>query len=131
MDRVPSSKSSVLLVDDDPDIVLVLTDWLDERGYEVVSVGSGIEAIAFARARRFSAIILDFGLPDMSGLTVLQALRQLNAYLPVIVLTAVSTEETKRKCLEAGAYAYVTKPYDTHTLGATLVRAIAEHRITK
>ena len=131
MDRVPSSKSSVLLVDDDPDIVLVLTDWLDERGYEIVSVGSGIEAIAFARATRFSAVILDFGLPDMSGLTVLQALRQLNAYLPVIVLTAVSTEETKRKCLEAGAYAYITKPYDTHALGATLARAIAEHRITK
>ena len=68
MDRVPSSKSFVLLVDDDPDIVLVLMDWLDERGSEVVSVGRAVEAIAFARTTRFSAVILDFGLPDMSGL---------------------------------------------------------------
>ena len=116
-------KPSILLVDDDPDICCALTDLLEHEAYQVVAVGTGTDAIAKAKARRFSTVILDLGLPDFDGLSLLRALRRIDSTVPIIILTA-RWEDRKTECLTAGAYAFVSKPYNKEELKAILTRAV-------
>ena len=85
--------TSVLIVDDEPDICLVLQDLLRHEGYTVRSVMTGREALHEAEQSQFGAVILDLGLPDLSGFAVLRGLEELDPLLPVIVLTA-STQDS-------------------------------------
>ena len=101
-------------------------DLLEHEQYEVIAVGTGTEAMAKVKVRSFSAIILDLGLPDFGGLALLKTLIQIDSTVPIIILTALTGEDSKTECLEAGAYAFLTKPYDKHDLIATLSRAIIE-----
>ena len=79
---------TILIVDDDPDIVLVLHDLLQHVGYRVLDAGTGADALAKTKATSPSAVLLDLMLPDMDGLSVLTLLKQLDPVLPVIMLTA-------------------------------------------
>jgi len=111
-------------VDDDPDIRQTLTDLLEYEGYQVHSVNTGGQAIHMAGARRFGAIVLDLGLPDMDGMTVLQRVTELDPKLPVIILTAFMKDARTIDSLSQGAFAYLTKPYNRDEIKATLRRAI-------
>ncbi len=122
--RVDSSQTSVLIVDDDPDICEALRDFLEHEGYDVQTVGTGTEGIAEAQQRRYGAVVLDLGLPDVDGLAVLKVLQELDSKLPVIILTAFTTEEKTIGSLRQGAFAYLTKPYNRDELKATLHRAV-------
>ena len=117
-------KPFILLVDDDPDICCALTDLLEHEQYQVFAVGTGTDAIATAKAHRFSIAILDLGLPDFDGLSVLKALRRIDSTVPIIILTALTEEDGKTECLAAGAYAFVSKPYNKDELKAILTRAV-------
>jgi len=119
-----SSQTSVLIVDDDPDICEALRDFLQHEGYHVQTVGTGTEGIAQAQQRRYGAVILDLGLPDLDGIEVLKVLQELDSKLPVIILTAYTTEEKTIGSLRQGAFAYLTKPYNREELKATLHRAV-------
>lgn len=116
--------ASVLIVDDDPDIAQTLTDLLEYEGYQVRSVPTGGEAIATARAAHFGAVILDLGLPDLDGLSVLRKLTELDPKLPVIILTAFLKDSRTIESLRQGAFAYLTKPYNREEVKATLRRAV-------
>ncbi len=118
------AEATVLIVDDDADICRALSDLLEHEGYQVHYVGTGTEAITKAKATRFAAVILDLGLPDIDGASVLQALTDLDPHLPVIILTAFTAEEKTIALLRQGAYAYLTKPYAKEQLKATLARAV-------
>ena len=83
--------SSILIIDDDPDIRTTLTDLLTDEGYEVEAVNRGALAIQRVLERRFAAAILDIGLPDFDGLSILKVLTELDAIMPVIVLTGFVT----------------------------------------
>jgi len=120
--RTPSS--SVLIVDDDPDICQALSDLLDHEGYQVQAVGTGSQALAKAKAQRFGAVLLDLMLPDLDGFSVLKSLKEGDPNLPVIILTAYPTREKKNALLEQGAFAYFVKPYNRDELKATLRRAV-------
>ena len=91
-ERVSSSVSSILIVDDDPDICLALEDQLRFQGYTVRSVMTGREALHEAEQGSYEAVILDLGLPDLSGFAVLRGLEEMDPLLPVIVLTASMQE---------------------------------------
>ena len=84
---------TVLVVDDDPDIVLGLQDLLDHDGYQVGIARSCAEAISLARLHHYNAVLLDLGLPDGDGSDVLHTLLELNPNLPVIILTAYTATE--------------------------------------
>ena len=85
--------TAVLIVDDDRDIRESLTDMLRHEGYLVESAGSGNEALDQAKQRQYGAAILDIQLPDLNGLSVLKVLMELDASLPVIILTGNATSE--------------------------------------
>lgn len=115
---------AILIVDDDPDIALVLQDLVEHAGYRVQVVGSGAEALAKAKVDPFAAVLLDLMLPDMDGLSVLTLLKQIDPALPVIMLTAFVEVVKKHESLTEGAFGYLTKPYDAEELKALIARAV-------
>jgi two-component system KDP operon response regulator KdpE len=117
----------VLVVDDEPAITRVLTAALNARGYRVLSVGSGAEAISAVQRASPAAVILDLGLPDLDGVDVCRRIRTWSD-VPIIVLTADDTEHRKVEVLDDGADDYVTKPFSTPELLARLRVALRHHR---
>ncbi|HEY6262373.1 MAG TPA: PAS domain S-box protein, partial [Nitrospiraceae bacterium] len=119
-----SQNSSILIVDDEPDLCLVLEDLLRHVGYTVRSVMTGTEALHEAKQSSYGAVILDLGLPDLSGHVVLRRLEEMDPLLPVIVLTASIQESHTVEALRQGAFAYLTKPYNGDELQIILRRAL-------
>ncbi|WP_264990755.1 response regulator transcription factor, partial [Mycobacterium kiyosense] len=102
---------TVLVVDDEPVLAEMVSMALRYEGWNIATAGDGSSAIATARAERPDVVVLDVMLPDMSGLDVLQKLRQENPRLPVLLLTAKDAVEDRIAGLTAGGDDYVTKPF--------------------
>jgi len=118
---------AVLVVDDDPDILAALHDLLDHEGYQVTCASTCGDALAEATASPYDAVLLDIGLPDGDGLSVLDLLREQHPSLPVIILTAFGSPEYRDRSLSHGAFSCVNKPYDQDALRGLLRRAIRAH----
>lgn len=117
------NKIRALVVDDEPQILRALRINLSVRGYDVQTAATGAEALRIAVDHRPEVVILDLGLPDMSGIEVLAALRGwLSA--PVIVLSARTDSMEKVEALDAGADDYVTKPFGMDEFLARLRAAV-------
>ena len=110
---------SVLIIDDETQIQRLLTIALESAGYKVRTAGTGKEGLAMVARHRHDLIILDLGLPDISGLMVLKQLREWT-HTPIIVLTVQDGEAEKVEALDTGADDYVTKPFNTAELLARL-----------
>jgi len=119
----------VLVVDDEPQILRALKINLSVRGYEVVTAATGGGALRAAAEQRPDVVILDLGLPDISGIEVLAGLRGwLTA--PVIVLSARTDSADKVEALDAGADDYVTKPFGMDEFLARLRAAARRNAAT-
>lgn len=121
--EVARPPNTVLLIDDEPQIHNLLTLTLETNGFLVTSAHTGQEGVATAAKRRHDLIILDLGLPDLSGLLVLKQLREWTQ-TPVIILTVQDEGAEKITALDSGADDYITKPFDTGELLARLRAAI-------
>src|SRR5271157_1904552 len=104
--------SHILLVEDEPGLVLTLSDRLRSEGYSVEAVYDGTEALSLATSQRFSLIILDVMLPGKGGFEVCQELRQRGFSTPILMLTARTQMADKVKGLKIGADDYLTKPFE-------------------
>jgi DNA-binding response OmpR family regulator len=113
---------TVLVVDDDKKIVDLLSLYLRNEGYSVVCAYDGREALETARRAQPDMIVLDLLLPEMDGMQVCHALRA-DSRVPIIMLTARSTDEDKLLGLDLGADDYMTKPFNPRELVAR-VRAV-------
>ena len=118
-----SAKKTILLIEDEPHIVLGLRDALEFEGFRVVDAGKGRDGVVLARQESPDAVLLDLMLPDINGYQVCEELRRWNAFVPIIMLTARSQEIDKIRGLDAGADDYVTKPFSVGELIAR-IRAI-------
>lgn len=108
-----------LIVEDDKEINRLLREYLTEQGYEILSAYNGLEAISlFEQHRDVRLVLLDIMLPFQSGDTVLKRIREISD-VPVIVLSAKDTVQTKVDIIRMGADDYITKPFD---LDEVLVR---------
>ena len=117
----------VLVADDDDDILLLVTTRLRRDGFEVIQARDGDEALDLAFARRPAIAVLDVGMPGLDGLEVVRQLRADDATkaMRVILLTAKAQESDVRRGFEAGADAYVKKPFSPADLSAR-VQQLAE-----
>jgi two-component system alkaline phosphatase synthesis response regulator PhoP len=113
-------KRKILLVEDEPGLVITLTDRLSEEGYAVESAGNGAAAMQRATAACFDAIILDVMLPYSSGFDVCRDLRHRGIKTPILMLTARSQITDKVVGLKLGADDYLTKPFAMMELLARL-----------
>ena len=111
--------SSVLVVDDEPQILRALQTSLRGAGYDVETAATGEQALTMVAVRPPDAVILDLVLPDMAGTAVCRELRKWTT-VPIIVLSAVGDESEKVAALDAGADDYVTKPFGVDELLARI-----------
>jgi len=116
-----------LVIDDEPQMRRLLRVTLEANGYRVFDAATGNDGIIQAAQCRPEVILLDLGLPDMDGLTVLKRLREWSR-VPVIVLTVREREEDKIAALDNGADDYVTKPFNSGELLARLRVALRRAR---
>jgi len=108
---------TILVVDDEPQIVRLVRDYLERAGFRVQVAGGGKPALTLIRTEKPDMVILDLGLPDLDGLDVTREIRKISN-APIIMLTARSKETDKLVGLELGADDYVTKPFSPKELVA-------------
>jgi DNA-binding response OmpR family regulator len=113
------SERRVLVVDDDPDIRGLLRELLDRRGFDVTEARDGQEALRAFFAERPDLVVLDVAMPVLDGWKTLERIRELSD-VPVVMLTARTTELEKTRGLRAGADDYVTKPFGRQELLARI-----------
>ncbi|MDB6112847.1 MAG: histidine kinase [Pedosphaera sp.] len=108
----------ILVVDDEPDLVELVAFNLKAEGFEVITASNGVEALDQARDALPDLIVLDLMLPELDGLAVCEILHRLpaTARIPIIMLTAWSTELSRIIGLETGAQDYMTKPFSPREL---------------
>ena len=112
-------RANLLLVEDDPQIQRFLATALEAHGYALFAAGTGSEGVQLAATRQPDILIVDLGLPDMSGLDVIQRVREWFTR-PIIVLSARENETDKVAALDLGADDYLTKPFGIGELLARL-----------
>ena len=113
----------VLVVDDQPDVVELLCVLLQRSGHECVTAGSGSQALALAATFEPEVVLLDIGLPDMSGYAVARALRALHGgALYIAAITGYGADEDRRLSREAGFDRHLLKPVK----GAAITELLAE-----
>jgi DNA-binding response OmpR family regulator len=106
----------VLVVEDDPDLLVVLRVNLESVGIEPILASDGSTAIARIQAERPDAVLLDMMLPGLDGWQVLADLHQMNDPVPIVVCSAKKNPEDMARARELGAHAYVVKPFDIDRL---------------
>jgi DNA-binding response OmpR family regulator len=115
---------TILIVDDDIDILTALHDLIEHEGFRVTEVSTCLDALVQARTVSFVTVLLDIGLPDGDGITVLETLQTTAPFLPVIILTAFTSQAYRARSLSSGAFSCLTKPYNRDELRAVLRRAV-------
>lgn len=122
----------ILIAEDEPVGLMVLTDILGEEGYETRSAVNGTDAwqLLADAPEGFDVVLLDRMLPDMDGIEILRRMKDHveMAHLPVIMQTSMSGSEAVAEGLKAGAYYYLVKPFAAETLVAIVGAAIRDHR---
>lgn len=112
----------VLLVDDEPAVLFAVKELVRAAGHEPVLARSAKEALE--QLDGVGAVVTDFVMPDMDGLALLQAIRERDGSMPVILLTAQGSERVAVRAMKAGAYEYVTKPWDVDEFTLVIERAL-------
>ena len=119
MNESSAHKPIALVIDDEVQMRRLLRVNLEAQGYRVVEAATGQDGITEAAQRRPDVVLLDLGLPDLDGVTVLKRLREWSR-VPVVVLSVRDREDDKIAALDHGADDYVTKPFSTGELLARL-----------
>jgi len=107
--------ATILLVEDERKLRDLVRSYLEQAGFTVLSTGSGAEALSLASTAAPDLLVLDLGLPDVSGDAIARELRQAGT-TPIVMLTARTSEEDRVRGLELGADDYVTKPFSPREL---------------
>lgn len=117
----------VLIVEDEPKLRDVLSDYFHSKGDISIEAVNGIEALTLSESHEFDAVLLDIMMPGLDGFGVCRALRK-NSDVPIIFLTALSDEDDKLLGYELGANDYVTKPFTMSVLYAKTIALIKRNR---
>lgn len=120
-----TTRVTILLADDDTSLRRVLEFQLHENGYDVVSAADGLAALELFTRHEVACLITDMRMPGLSGLELLRRVRAINKDTPVIVITAFGDVETAVEAMRAGAFDYITKPFNREQILLTIEKALA------
>jgi nitrogen regulation protein NR(I) len=121
--------AKILIVEDDPAIVLTLSRVLADEGYEVLVEKRGDTGLARAKDETFDVVITDLKLPGLTGLELVHALHTARPRLPIILMTAHGTTETAIEATQSGAYDYLVKPFEIPELLGMLEQAVTASKL--
>jgi DNA-binding NtrC family response regulator len=125
------SPAKVLVVDDDKVVLRAVSEILQREGYNVLAIDDAVEGLAASKDPSIDVAVLDIKMPNLSGLDLLRAVKQARPEVEVIMMTAFATVETAVEAVKAGAYDYLTKPFENiDDLSMTVAKA-AERKALK
>jgi DNA-binding NtrC family response regulator len=116
----------VLLVDDEKDFLTIMTERMTARGMDVTTAESATEALSIIEKQTFDAIVMDFQMPEMDGVSALKAIKEKRPELQVILLTGYATVEKTVEAMKIGATDFLEKPADLEALTEKIKNAKAE-----
>ena len=118
-------RGKVLVIDDEPSIVDLFTEYLNGQGFEAISAGGGAEGLDRLRLERPDIILLDMLMPDMDGLETLRRIRKANMGVPVLMISGNDDMVAAKAAIALGAFDYTLKPVDFDYLGRALDKMLA------
>jgi CheY-like chemotaxis protein len=121
MPEAPAPK--VLVVDDDVEVRVMVAEFLNQRGFEVLQAEDGVEALRMVREARPAAVVMDIMMPRLGGLNALPIIRALAPGIVIVVVTGTFDSELQRRASAAGAHAVLLKPVPLTALSAILLEA--------
>ena len=121
-----TERKTLLIVDDDNDILEVLSEYFLKHDYDVILAHDGDEAVQLLKYKAIDLVITDIRMPKMNGLSLLKHIRTQSNSLPVILMTGYELSRTELSCLSYQADAYITKPFTSEYLHNVIKRLITE-----
>jgi DNA-binding NtrC family response regulator len=123
------TQGKILLVDDDPNSIDLISEVLQKTGLEVVIAKDGEEALNKFSANSFELILTDLMMPRMDGLTLLKEIRKKEKDAVILIITGFGTIESAVSAIKAGAYDYISKPIKMDELELVINRALEKKRL--
>ena len=130
-EQIPMNKVTILIAEDDLEMLELLDRVLQDEGFNVVQAKSGKEAISVIEAGQFDIVLTDLKMPGASGMDVLRIARAKYLYQPVILMTAFGTIDSAVNAMKEGAYSYIAKPFDIDDLILLLQEIASQVRLRK
>ncbi len=122
---------TILVVDDEPNYLIVLSEILREEGFEVFTAKSGIEGLPVVKDSDIDLVISDMKMPRMDGIQFLENIKKINRQLPVILITAYAEVEKAVEAMRLGAFNYIAKPFSNEALLASVDKAIEHYDMVR
>ncbi len=122
---------TILIVDDEKNYTLILAAVLEDAGFETLTANSGPEALEILSQSDIDLVLTDMKMPAMDGIDLLERIKQQDADLPVIMMTAHGTVEKAVEAMQKGAYNYILKPFDNERLVLYVNKAASMYRVVK
>ncbi len=126
--RLATETIRVLVVDDDKIVLRAASEILSREGYQVVAIDDAVEGLAAAKDPTIDVAVLDIKMPNLSGMDLLRAIKQTRPEIEVLMMTAFATVETAVEAVKAGAYEYLTKPFENIDVLSMAVHRAAEKK---
>ena len=123
--------NTILVVDDEPNYLVVLSELLKEEGFEVFTAQSGEDGLKIAKENDLDLIITDMRMPGMDGLELLKTVKSFNQDLPIIMVTAFGEVEKAVVAMKAGAYNYLAKPFSNDELLVNIRKAVEHYSLLR
>lgn len=117
--------NQLLVVDDDPQVLIALDETLKRKGYSVTTAGNAIEVLSKLRDRDYQLIISDVRMPNINGVELLRRVRAVSPSTPVVLLTAFGTVQNAVEAMKLGAFDYLLKPFTSEALEGVVKKALA------
>jgi len=115
----------ILIVDDEPDMLKLLSMILREKTpYEITTTNNPIEALELAKKVTFDLVISDLKMPGLDGLELIDAIKRVDADIPIIIITAYGTVESAAEAMQKGGFDFITKPFRKEQILFTIDKAI-------
>lgn len=128
--NVVMEKETILIVDDSPDLVQLLTMLLSPK-YHIIDAYDGRQGLEHAQTHKPDLILLDMNMPRMTGIEMLEALRDTDCNAPVIFMTAAGSEYVAVQVFKLGVHDYLSKPFNGNVLEKTIDHALRETRLVR
>ena len=122
---------SILVVDDEPNYQIVLSELLKEEGYEIFTADSGESGLAIVRNTDLDLVLTDMKMPAMDGIEFLKKIKEHNQDLPVILITAYSEVEKAVEAMHLGAFTFLAKPFSNQQLLASVKKALEHYALVR